>query len=120
MLNTGRSDLRFFARKSLQTRLGVRPTGSCKMRRILFSSPQGKCLNIVEKTEGMSMVDASFAPRACPRSVKNKNGHVTLLPSSIGHGGHYDTKYSLFDSILRAVFVVERTCFLVLEPACKT
>ena len=28
--------------------------------------------------------------------------------SSPGHGGHYDTKYSLFDQILRAVFVGER------------
>ena len=37
LLNTGGSDLRLFARKKLQTCLAVPPTGSCKMRRIVFS-----------------------------------------------------------------------------------
>ena len=39
LLNTV-SDLRFFARKYLQTCLGVRPTGSCKMRRNLVICPR--------------------------------------------------------------------------------
>ena len=68
MLNTGRSDLRFFARKMafLQACLGVRPTLSCKMRRNFFSPPLGKSQNVIEKNEGLSLVDTNFAPRDSP------------------------------------------------------
>ena len=38
-MNIGRSDLRFLARKHLQTWRGVPPAGSCKMRRIFLSAP---------------------------------------------------------------------------------
>ena len=40
MSNKGRSDLRFYARKNLQACLGVRPTGSCKMRRNFSFRPR--------------------------------------------------------------------------------
>ena len=81
MLNTGRSDLGFFARKFLQTCLGVRPTESCKMGRYLFCSPPlGKSLSIIEKVERLSLVDTSFAPRDSPRPFTFVVGHlVTLL-----------------------------------------
>ena len=94
MLNTGRSDVRFFARKILQTCLGVPPTGSCEMRRILVSPPLGKILNTIEKNEGLSLVDTSFAPRDSPRPL---NKELALSPSYTVHGGQYDTKYSPFD-----------------------
>ena len=59
-----------FGRKVLQTRLGVRPTGSGKMRRFFFFSPPlGKSLNIVETIEGLSLVDTSFAPRDSAKPV---------------------------------------------------
>ena len=61
-----------------------------------FSPLLGRSLNIIEKIEGLSLVDTSFAPRDNPRPVIFF-GHVTLLPPYTGHGGHYNTKYSLFD-----------------------
>ena len=48
----------------------------------------------------------SFAARDSPRAVEKK----AMSASSTSHGGHYDTKYSLFDSMLRAVFVGEIIC----------
>ena len=55
MLDTGRSDLRFFSRKFLQTCLGVPPIGSCKIQRIfLFSPPLGKSLELLEAYEDLS------------------------------------------------------------------
>ena len=49
----------------------------------------------MEDYEGLSLVGTSCAPRDGLRPLKIKTGHVTLLPSHIGHGGQYDTKYSL-------------------------
>ena len=86
MLNIGRSDLRFFAQKNLQTCLGVPPTGSCKMRGIFFSSPLGKNLNTIENIQGLSSVDMSFAPRDSPRPFK-RNWPCHPLPLVMGRGG---------------------------------
>ena len=44
----------------------------------LFSLPSGKLLNIVEKFEGLSLVNTSFAPRDSPRPLY-KSGHVTVF-----------------------------------------
>ena len=59
-----------------------------------FSSPLGTSLNIIEKVEGLLLVDRSFAPRDSPRLVICFSAKS---PSPTGHGGHYDIKYSLFD-----------------------
>ena len=40
----------------------VCPTGSWKLRRKTKSPPPGQSLNIIEKVEGLSWVDTSFAP----------------------------------------------------------
>ena len=57
MLNTGRSGLRYFARKFLQVCVGVRPTGSCKTWYIFFPPPAaGKTLNVIEQIERRSNV----------------------------------------------------------------
>ena len=62
------------------------------------------------------MVDTSFAPRGSPRPAVVFNA---MSPSSTGHGGHYNTKDSLFDQIvLLAVFVGERLFVFLVEPAC--
>ena len=65
MLNTGRSNLRVFVPKFVQTCLGVRPTGSCKMRHIFSSRlrlERAYQVNIIEKFEAPSLIDTSFAP----------------------------------------------------------
>ena len=105
MLNTGRSDLRFFAQKCLQTCLEVRPSGSCKRGAFFFPLPLGKCLNFFEKNEGLSLVDTSFALGDSPRPSKII---MAMPPYSTAHEGQYDTKYSLFDYTLRAAFVGKR------------
>ena len=70
LLNIRRSDLRFFARKILQTCLGVPPTGSCKMRRKKnISPPINKGPTIIEKFEGLSLIDTSFVPIDSPRPL---------------------------------------------------
>ena len=78
-----------------------------------FSPPLGKSLNTIEKNEGLRSVDTSFARRDSPRPLKNK---LAMSPSSTGtgHGGQYDTKYSLVGYILRAAFV-EESFFIVLN-----
>ena len=86
MLNTGRSDLRFFARKFLPACLGVRPTQSCKMRPNLFLVPAGKTPEYYgKKTEGLSLVDTRFAPfnRDSPRPVKKKMAVSPCHPLSL-------------------------------------
>ena len=72
------------------TCLGVRPTESCKMRRIFFSPPLGKSRVIIEIIEGLSLVKTSFAPRdGPPRPLKNKLAEdVTLFHWSWGSAWH--------------------------------
>ena len=86
MLNTARSDLRFFAQKILQACLGVRPTGSCKPRRNFSFRPRCETsLNIIEKYwRPATGRYTSFAPRDNPRPVKKKNGHVAFFHWSWG------------------------------------
>ena len=88
------------------------------MRRDCFSPPLGKSLNIIEKIEGLLLADTSFARRDSRRPVKKKSP-CHPLPST-SHGGHYDSKYSLFASILRAVFVGERARVFHLNQPVKT
>ena len=109
-MNTSGSDLRFFARNLLQTCLGVRTSNRFMQNaaqffflplrnaaQFFFLPPLGKSLNIIEEFDGLSLVDTNFAPRDSPRPLKQNPGHVTLLPSSIGHGGQHDTKpYQIF------------------------
>ena len=38
-----------------------------------------------------------------------------MSPSSLGHGGQYDTKHSLFHWILRTAFAGERICFFYVD-----
>ena len=52
-------------------------------------------MHIIENFEGLSSVNTSFASRDSPEAVIKKAVHVTLLPPYTGHGGQYDTKYSL-------------------------
>ena len=47
---------------------------------VFLSPPLGKGLNIIEEYEGLSLVDASFAPRNSPRPLKKKK-------MVIGRGG---------------------------------
>ena len=79
-----------------------------------FSPPLGKSLNIIEEHEGLSLVDTSFAPRDSPRPLNKK---LAMSPSSIGHGGQHDTKYSPFDWILRVAFAEEKIWGGLCEPA---
>ena len=85
-----------------------------------YSSPSlgKKSLTISEKTKGLSLVDTSFVPRD---SLRPALWILTMSPSSAGHGGNRDTKYSFFDQILRAVFAGDRgkKCLFLLEPACS-
>ena len=55
-----------------------------------FSSPLGKSLNTMTKMEDFPLVDTTVAPRDSPRPLKK----MAMSPSSTGHGGQYDTKYS--------------------------
>ena len=80
---------------------------------VCFSPPLGKCLNIIENIEGLSLVDTSFAPRDSLRPVTFFLA-MSPHPLSLVMG----VKYSLFDEILRAVFMWERVSFFSLEPAC--
>ena len=93
MLNIGRSDLRCFARKNLQTCLGVylQPVRA-KCGAASFSPPVGKNLNILKKIESLSLVDTSFAPRGSPRPLKKK---MAMPPSSTGHGDQHDQIFTL-------------------------
>ena len=62
---------------------------------LFFSRPLGKGRKIVEKIEGLSLVDTSFAPINRDSSRPNKTiSHI--LPSFTGRGGDYDTKYEVF------------------------
>ena len=65
MLNTDRPDLRFFARKFLQTYASeyIQPDRACKIWRNFCSSPLGESLNIIEKIQDQALlVDTSFVP----------------------------------------------------------
>ena len=62
-----------------------------------FSPPLGKSLNLIQEYEGISLVDKSFGPRDSPRPLKK----LAMSPSSIGHEGQHDAKYSPFDWISR-------------------
>ena len=69
MLNTGRSDLRFLDMPwTMSNRIVQNAAQFC------FSPTLGKSLNIVEKIDGLSLVDSSFAPRDSPRQAVKKNG----------------------------------------------
>ena len=114
MFDTGRSDLRYFARKILHALEYLQPVHE-KCGAFFFLASAWKSLNIIEEYEGLSLVDTSFAPRDSPRSSKK----LARSPYFIGHGGQYDTKYLPFDWILRATFAGERTCVFLREQACK-
>ena len=74
--------------------LGYVQPDRAKCGAIFLSPPLGKGLNIIEQIKGLSLVDTSFAPSDSPRP-KQKNWLCHPLPYT-GHGGHYDTKHSLF------------------------
>ena len=40
-----------------------------------------------------------------------------MSPSSVVHGGLYDTKYVTLEQILRAAFVADKTWVVYLEPS---
>ena len=62
----------------------------------IFLPPLAKSPNIIEKNEGLSLVDTGFAPTQ-PEAVKKKTGHVTLFHWSWGSGMipniHSSTRY---------------------------
>ena len=68
----------------------------CGARKI--SSLLRKSLIISEKIEGLSLIDTSFAPisRGSPTPYEKEKVAVSPSSTDTGHGGHYDTKYSLF------------------------
>ena len=74
MLNTGRSDLRFFARKNSTDMPWSTSSRFVQNAAQFFSSPPlGKSLNTTEEYEGLSLVNTSFAPRDSPRPRKKKS-----------------------------------------------
>ena len=80
--------------------------------RFVFSPSLGKSVNLIEEIDGLSLIDASFAARDSPRpSIKRAMSPCHPLTLVMGVTLSCDTKYSLFDSILRAVFVGERVFF---------
>ena len=87
MLNTGRSDLRLFARKFLQTCPGVPPTGSCKnsVHFIVARAALKKPEYFLKKSKAShSLVDTSFAPTDSPRPLKKQNSPCHPFPLVIG------------------------------------
>ena len=122
MLNTGRSDLRFFARKNLQTRLGVDRAKNAAQ--FFFSPPLGKSVNIVEKIESPCHWSIRISLLLISETARGREKQSLAMPppSSTGHGGHYDTnnihyltryceRYS-WGGYIPSVF------FFLLEPAC--
>ena len=62
------------------------------MRRVFFGAPAGKSLNIIEKKEGLILVDTSFAPinRGSLRPGVKKMA-MTASSTINSHGGHVTT-----------------------------
>ena len=95
MLNTGRSDLRFFAKISTDMPWSMSNRTVQNAAQVIFLPPLGTSLNITEKIGGLLLVDRyEFRSKRQPEAGKKK-GHVTLFHHIHSHRGHYDTKYSL-------------------------
>ena len=73
MVNTGRSEIRFFARNFLQICLKyLQPVNAECGVVFCLASPLGKSLKVGEEHEGLSLVNAIFAPADNPRTLQKK------------------------------------------------